>query len=220
MKSDIEMFTEVNKTIKKYVPKWRTGAKKDSRLHKIIGIVADPLLGYNVYFWTTVGFTASYPAGSSTDWVTLCHEGVHGIQNKKFTRVLFNFLYLCPQILFPICFVLLGAFLSPWYLIGILGAFLPLPAPFRAYAELEAYKLSVMLAVWVINRENYIDDYIDRIAGTFFAGPSYFWMWPFKAHVKKQLHGAKLLAQTWGDGPTGAHPYIKDIQSLVNNYKN
>jgi len=214
MMSDKEMFIEVNKLIKKHVPKWKTVAKSDSFIHKVIGFFADPLIGYSKYFWTTIGFTTAYPDGDGDGWLTLCHEGKHGIQNRQLTRGLFSFLYLCPQILFPIIFGVLGLILSPWYYLGMLGTFIPFPAPYRAYSELKAYQISIMLAVWVINKDYYTKNYIDRIAEYLFAGPSYFWMWPFKDQIKNQLYKAVDTAEHWEE-LRKKDPYISDLYLLL-----
>ena len=96
--------------------------------------------------------------------VTLAHEYVH-VQQRKWM-----WLYLMPQI-FAI-FAILGFWLSPWFFLCLL--FLaPLPSP-RAYLELEAYKVTVLMTYWILERKANIS----QIAKNF-SGPQYYFMLPF-----------------------------------------
>jgi hypothetical protein len=99
--------------------------------------------------------------------------------------VLFSLAYLFPLVLTPIGLILGVATGSWWWLLSL--AFLaPIPSPFRAYAELQAYKTSIV-AMWSsgidVSRTNYIESVVDN-----FVGPNYYWMWPFRNMVRTELY--------------------------------
>lgn len=215
MKTAQELVAQSNALVKSYVPKWRTISKERSLLHKIISWLPPIIFFRKDYlenFWTTVGFTAAHPIGQESDWDTIPHEGVHGRQALRWTRLFFGFLYLFPQSLLIPLVVILSLLYSPWLWLGMLIAAAPLPAPFRAWWELEAYKVSVMIWEWQWARNT--DEIIDNIIKGSFAGPSYYFMMPFTGWVKKELEEARRQAVNWRF-VADKDPYLNDVFNLL-----
>lgn len=210
MTSNNEMTDKTITFIQERVPKFKVISKEDSWFHRMIGFFFPP---YRKRYWTTIGFTAAYPNRGINDWRVLLHEGLHGLQAKRITRVLFGFLYLFPQSLFPL-FILLGILVSPWWLLGLvcLG---PLPAPFRKHYEMEGYKISAMLMEWT-NAFFGAEDGVLTFYRKQFTGPSYYFMWPFKGAVIKELNEARVLARAMVNNPTVApNQYVRDVFDFV-----
>lgn len=167
------------------IPKFKISFKDETPFQKLIS----KLSFWNSYEYYT---TTLYPkVHFASQWSirhfpvsTLEHEWVHlkdqetffGLSSKKISWVnvsLFYFSYLIPQV-----FALLAllAVFNLWWLLCLLFL-LPLPAPFRAWAEVRAYRRS-------IENGNSPED-VQRA----FTGAGYYFMWPFKAHLKKWLEG-------------------------------
>lgn len=152
------------------LPGFRIVRKDRSRLHRaihyaLIGLTLGRMRSYLDSYQTTIGRTV-YVTSDWDDWapsqryVTLRHEAVHLRQFRKYTL---------PGM--ALCYVLL-----------------PLPmglAWFRAYFEKEAYAESIRAAaeVWGIEhprRPAYREHIVSQ-----FTGPSYGWMWPFRASIER-----------------------------------
>lgn len=189
------MFEVAVKVIQQFCPTFKAVPKDGMLLHRIISVILKPFNPrYLKDFWTTIGFTAAFPDPDGDDeseaWWTVFHEGVHGIQAMRLTRVVMGFLYLI-----PLSFAVLGLIalfplyiwaLLPWWgdalvIIPTLVCLLPLPAYFRMKMELEAYTVS--LAVWYWWRN---EDRVDHYAKHFY-GSNYYFMWPFKAWITAAL---------------------------------
>jgi len=107
----------------------------------------------------------------------LAHEYVH-LQDRKRLGLLFNLLYLAPQI-FSL-FTLLG-FINPWFFTCIL--FLaPWPSPGRAWLEYRGYRMSMAVTYWVHGCG--LDS---RWIVSQFTGPNYYWMYPFHKVLERHL---------------------------------
>jgi hypothetical protein len=151
-------------------PRFRIVRKDRSRLHQAIhrGLIVLTLGRMRSYldsFQTTIGATV-YVTADWDDWdpderyVTLRHEAIHLRQFRSFTLPGMAVLYLL----------------------------LPLPmglAWFRAYFEKQAYAESIRAAaeVWGADhprRAAYRAHILDQ-----FVGPSYGWMWPFRAGLER-----------------------------------
>ncbi len=198
-KANAERF---DATIRKFVPKWKVIAKADSKLHRAIGFVLQPLLPYMTRFWTTIGFTAAYPSEDNS-WQVRPHEGRHGMQAKRWTRLGFGFLYLFPQTLMPI-FALLAFLFSSTQMFTIfcvlaVGSLMPWPAPFRMWFELHAYQLSIMILAWEGYSKEYVEEQVKYMANELFAGPSYFFMWPGREYIMDKLMHAYEIAAEWDE---------------------
>lgn len=116
-------------------------------------------------------------------WKTLAHEMVH-MEDRK-NSALFGWLYLFPQVLFPLCVVVHAALGSAWWYYLLSLVFLaPLPAPFRMRSEAKAYAMTMAIEYWMTGQVTaFHKNYILRN----FSGPNYYYMWPFRAHAAKVL---------------------------------
>jgi hypothetical protein len=152
------------------LPGFRIVRKDRSPLHKVIHIAlcALTLGGMTSYldgYQTTIGRTV-YVTSDWDDWdpdrryVTLRHEAVHLRQFRKLTLPVMAVLYVL----------------------------LPLPlglAWFRAHFEKEAYAESIRAAAEVWGRDYpRRGDYRSHVIAQF-TGPSYGWMWPFRAGLER-----------------------------------
>jgi hypothetical protein len=106
----------------------------------------------------------------------LAHEYVH-LQDRKRLGYFFNLLYLSPQILS--LFALLS-FVNPWCLL-FLVCLLPLPSPGRAWLEYRGYRMSMAITYWIHDECLDLDWVVSQ-----FTGPNYYWMYPFRGHLKRQ----------------------------------
>ncbi|MBL0218436.1 MAG: hypothetical protein IPQ07_31705 [Myxococcales bacterium] len=160
-------------------PRFRIVRKDRSTFHKaihytLIVLTFGRMRSYLDSFQTTIGRTVYVTADwDETDpdqrYVTLRHEAVHLRQFRKFTLPGMALLYVL----------------------------LPLPmglAWFRAYFEKEAYAESIRAAaeVWGAaypRRAAYREYVIGQ-----FLGPSYGWMWPFRAQLERWYDGVLATA--------------------------
>jgi len=158
--------------------------KPDSPLHKVIhhalvvvtfGGMRSYLDGYQTTIGRTIYVTADWDDRDPLErYCTLRHEAVHLRQFRAFTLPGMAFLYL----------------------------FLPLPlglAYFRARFEMAAYAESIRAAAAVYG-PGYprSADYRDHVLSQF-TGPSYGWMWPFRAALERWYDG--VLATLPGPAP-------------------
>lgn len=178
--NNVEFSNKVIGFIRTFVPQTKLIDKSSSTFHRFIGFIMFFNKTYMKSFWTTIGYTIAQP--TTKNWHVLLHEGVHIVQAKKYSRLLFSFLYLFPQI-----FALLAIFapiLSWWWLLALLFL-LPLPAPFRMYFELEAYRVTLLLVKLLSDTST---DVALRHLVKEFTGPNYFFMWPFENYIKNKLN--------------------------------
>jgi hypothetical protein len=194
MASQLEIREEFIKLGQQFVPEFKVISKDESWFHRAIGKVFP---SYMTNFWTTIGFTTAHPSGN-TEWEAIPHEIKHALQAKKFTRPLFYFLYLTWFTLIPI-FSALGIFVDSWFFVGCVFSCFPFPSPLRTSFELEGYKMSIMVDVWL--GEPNVSHRIDHLAGSVFKGPSYYFMWPLQEDIAKELEAAAYLAERWEESP-------------------
>ena len=133
----------------------------------------------------------------------LCHEYVH-LSDRKRYGLLFNFLYLTPQLL---AIVALLYPLSPWFLL-FLVCLLPLPSPGRAWAELRGYRMSMAVRYWLTGDKIDIDFIVQQ-----FTGRNYYWMLPAKKWVENwfQTEYGKII----NDELT---PELREVKNLLTAY--
>lgn len=216
VKADTQLCEDMDNMIRSHVPKWQVIAKAASCLHMVIGFLLSPFMDYMGSFWTTIGYTSAYPDGSREDWESRAHEGRHACQAQKVSRLAFYALYLFPQCLVPV-FILLG-FLSPWLWLGAFICALPLPAPWRAYWELDAYKITIF--TMALQKRQDVDRVIDAVVSQHFAGPTYYYMFPFRSYVRKKLNQAKLAGMYWQADPFYSEKfksdkYVMDVYNVM-----
>ena len=134
-------------------------------------------------YWSSLYPKVWKPASAIKDYRILQHEGTHLIDAQTFYGLLplkmrwlnvalFAFCYGAPQIFFVLALLALkGAWLWALCLLFLV----PLPSPGRMLAEMRAYR-----------RSRELGRSIDSIIPAFVTG-KYFFMWPFKNHVRKML---------------------------------
>ena len=180
MKQMEKRWEQTIEAIKVRHPELEVKLKSEDRLSKLIN---------KIMFWRNymTASTTTYPKILMSDrrmgWApTLQHEWVHyedevtffGLFKrlpKKLNTFLFYMAYAFPQ---NLCVLALLAPLHPMFLLALLSL-LPLPAPLRMIAEIRAFRRTVELGGNVDNIVN------------MFADSSYWFMWPFKRHVRKLL---------------------------------
>jgi hypothetical protein len=222
------MLEKLENRIKKHAPTYELRFKNESTFMKILG----KILFFNKSFMTgaktTIGTKiywpsrAQYERDPKASFKTLAHEFVHVMDYIK-SPVRFVLGYLFPQILAApaVLFVLLSPILipllalgvlSPWVLLVLLTAvFLaPMPSPGRKKAEMRGYGMSSKARVWLHGsvHPSQTEWYIEQ-----FIGPSYYYMWPFKKSVQKELKG-------WADPfdvgcLNDSNPAYKEVYDLI-----
>lgn len=207
--------------INKYTP-IKVSFKQDSWLHRTIGWllskIGNPL--YMDYTWTTLGNwiarpTCAQQAKMDDEWKILLHEGQHARDAAKIGRVLFGLIYLLPQslaLLIPVLVAIMIAMGCGWWslLSVIVGlVLLPIPALGRACIEARAYTVSLAIEYWTRGEETTLRE-IESLTAIF-AGPMYYWMWPFKSLTRKffleQLEIIKIGGYT-------DNPYLVDCKKM------
>tara|TARA_Y100000310_G_scaffold81973_1_gene78581 strand:- start:132 stop:809 length:678 start_codon:yes stop_codon:yes gene_type:complete len=107
--------------------------------------------------------------------ITLTHEYVH-LADRKRLNLLFNFLYLSPQVL--VVFALLYP-INLWFLLFLL-CLLPIPSLGRAWAEFRGYRMSMATYYWLTG-ERYSAEFMIHQ----FISSNYYWMFPFRGILKR-----------------------------------
>lgn len=152
-------------------------------------------------YYTTIGQTVYVPDDLLKDADiknlirVLTHESIHIMDSKRLTDLLFKFLYLFPQSLASLALL---SFLAPlslsflWCLMFLL-CLAPLPAPFRYWFELRAYRTSILFARKEdkLNDEqmNSIYEWITKQLST----SLYYFTWPFPNEIMKHLKDESFL---------------------------
>lgn len=180
----------------KYFPNLRIKYKNKSKLMKFLGSILFFNKSFMNSYTTVIGNTVYFPNENFvrllplSSKVILLHELVHLYDSKKFSRLLFSFLYLFPQILAPFMLLLL---LINWkiMLIAFILFLFPIPAFFRMYFEKRAYMASLYVIYVMKNKMNY-DPGLDKQKDYFieqFSSSHYYFMWPF-TNIKKDFDKA------------------------------
>lgn len=114
----------------------------------------------------------------------LAHEMVH-LEDARIYGPLYQTGYIAPQIFALLAFF--SVWLSFWWLLMLL--FLaPLPAWFRMESEMRGYQMSMAVNFWRYDSvQQQQKDWIEEK----FTGADYYWMWPFKRWVRKEI-GSRL----------------------------
>lgn len=200
---------------KKYFPNLEIKYKDQSNFMKFIGFLLFFNKDFMTKYITTIGNTVyfpsrdyivQYPVRSS---ITLLHEFIHINDARKIGTVLFNFLYLFPQILIIFCLPLL---LVSWKLALVLLILcaLPLPAYFRMKFERKAYISSLYVYKKLGDRLNKTINYNEHkdFSISQFKTSVYYFMWMFNS-IDKDFDDAILKINN------GEKPYEDDILDVV-----
>lgn len=200
----------------KYFPNLQVKYKDQSFLMKSIGKVLFFNKTFMTDYTTTLGDTIYFPnqafvkvrAISST--VILLHEIVHIKDSHKISKLLFSFLYACPQILVLLLIPLL--FVS-WKiaLLALIFA-LPFPAIFRMYFEKRAY-LSSLYTLQQLSIKMNFNPYLDKQKEYFlsqFKNSYYYYMWPFN-NIRKDFDDAIAKIKA------GQRPYNDSVFDILDD---
>lgn len=178
--------------------------KSSSKLIKAIGwlfSVTKISPEFMTRYITTIGDVAYFPdemlskPDAESMLRVIVHESVHLFDSKRLSGPLFKFLYLFPQSLAPLALL---SFLAFWKLSFIwcllfLLCLAPIPAPFRYWFELRAYRTQLMFSKKKdsLKPDEMIPVYewIEKQLCT----NLYYWTWPFPKTVRKHL----LDESTW-----------------------
>lgn len=172
--------------------------KSSSRLMKAIGwffSVTKISPEFMTQYITTIGSTVYYPdamlanPNSESMLRVAVHETVHVADSKRFSDLLFKFLYLFPQ---SIGLLALLSVLAIWktgflWCLLFLLCLAPIPAPFRYWFELRAYRTQILFS----RKDDKLTDeqmvpiyeWIEKQLCT----NLYYWTWPFPKTVRKHL---------------------------------
>jgi hypothetical protein len=189
---EAKVVDDLIRKIEEYDPDFQMKVKEESTLMKLLSYILFFNKDFMSGFITVVGSTVYIPrerfkATNLRIWWTLAHEWRHLVQHKKYTGPGFSLLYLFPQILAVFSLLgILAIWFSNWWLLSLLFlvCLAPLPAPWRKKFELEAYTVTIAASVWsqgVVYQEQ-----LESIAENFY-GKWYYFMWPFKKSIKKDL---------------------------------
>ncbi|MGD9209732.1 MAG: hypothetical protein PVI90_03100 [Desulfobacteraceae bacterium] len=206
----IKLFQNIfTRAKKELVPKLCVTLKNKGYIHSIINTILnlvspkDRQNGYLLWYSTTFGYTIALAAAYGNNiqnigaWETLCHEIVHALQAKKYTRVLMAFLYMWPlsqgTLLLLTCWLpifwasgwVLAIWIPCWILIAGLHFVPQLPDPWRYRWEVQAYSVSMYLYLMVNNRipSEYVESIIDNLHSM-----SYYITEPNKGKICSELY--------------------------------
>ncbi len=191
----------------KYFPSLQIKFKDQSGFMKFLSVLLFFNKGFMTDYTTTIGSTVYFPNESFTQSHTtsasiiLMHELVHIHDEQKWSRFLFSFLYLTPQILLLLCLPLL---LVNWYIaLPLLLLFAsPLPSWFRMYFEKRAYLTSLYVLNALSKKQGFpaLLSTQEDIWLKQFKSSSYYFMWPFN-NLKNEFDVAVTKIQA------GQRPY-------------
>lgn len=141
-------------------------------------------------FVTTLGTTVYFPSRAWVNedpqraWMVLCHELVHVEDYRACNpQMMFYVLYAFPH------WLALLAILSPilwsWWPLAFLLFLAPWPSPWRHQFEMRGYAMSMAVEYWF--RRRGIPQALKEAIANEFTGPSYFFMWPFKDAIAREI---------------------------------
>jgi hypothetical protein len=161
---------------------------------KIISYILFFLPTFMSDYITTIGSTIYYPSQTfitndeEDAMIVLAHEVVHVTQANKYGKVLFGLMYLFPQCLALLSLLSIFAIIwTPFLWCLLFLVFLaPIPGPWRARFEFQAYSMSLYVLDLVLRRYGYADDQrrsqLTASANKInyqFKSSAYWFMWPF-----------------------------------------
>jgi hypothetical protein len=209
-------FQDLVTSAQVYFPKLQIKYKDQSWFMKLLGKLLFFNKGFMTEYTTTIGDTVYFPnekfvkLRQVSSSVILLHELVHLNDQKKMSKPLFTLSYLFPQILVPIC--LLMIFLVTWKVMLPLALVFsaPIPAFFRMHWEKRAYLSSFYVMRLLGNRLNF-DPHLKSQEAKFltnFHDSSYYFMWPFH-DINNRFDQALELAKA------GKRPYEDPVFDMI-----
>lgn len=191
-----QMEERLSNHIAASIPNSKIKAKQDSLkmkiLSKILFFVQDFMNRFTTTFYPDIYFPRHRLPPHLDSWKaisyigTLAHEYVH-LSDRKRMGQLFNFLYLCPQILaIPLALL---SFSSLWWLFALV-LLAPIPSIGRSWLEFRGYRMSMAIRWWLENQRVPSEHYAKK-----FTGPNYYFMFPFRKFLIKKFDKAFEMIQ-------------------------
>jgi hypothetical protein len=170
---------------------------------------------------TTIGDTIYFPSQKFvklhpvTSYVVLLHELVHLHDQRRVGKLAFITSYLFPQVLVPICLLLM--FIVSWKIMLPLALLctLPIPAVFRMHWEKRAY-LSSFYVLQLLGNRLHFDPHLKMQEDVFLKhlhGFSYYAPWPFH-DINKQFDAALDKAKS------GKRPFQDQVFDMLEDLSN
>ncbi len=162
--------------------------KSNSALMRFLGKLMFFNKKFMTRFYTTLGNTIYVPDDFWDDddahtVSVFAHECKH-IYDKRRLRVIYEFIYICPQILASLSLLALFAiWFSNWWLMALVSLVFaaPIPSPGRAYIEKRGYLMSLACLYWLWGS---VDKALYPWVAKQFTGANYYWMWPFESSLE------------------------------------
>lgn len=200
---------------KEFFPDLEIRYKDESTLMKILGKILFFNKSFMTNFTTTLGSKVYFPNKKFvalrplSSLVVLLHELVHVSDSKKWTQILFSFLYMFPLALVVVFLPLL---LVSWklFLPLLVLSLLPLPAYFRMVFEKRAYLVSLYVLHQLSVKKEFNTN-LDTAAASYlenFKDSSYYFMWPFK-NLEKDFADAVVKVKV------GQKPYEDPVFEMI-----
>lgn len=201
----LQRFNKFHSILKGNLPQFEIAYKDSSSLMKIIATILFFNKTFMTDFITTIGYTVYFPSKEQIEKnefssiATLAHEYVHAIDAKRINPIIFSILYLIPIPLFLITLAC-GLLWWPLYLISLIFL-LPLPAPFRMWAEVRGYTMTLFIIneiykerrISLKNRKEHLYEMCKNIDKNF-TGPAYYFMWPFGREAILKENANKIIS--------------------------
>jgi hypothetical protein len=118
--------------------------------------------------------------GNIARTAVIAHEGIHLHDRRILGKYLFNFLYLCPQILALFALLALGGNL--WWLLCLLFL-LPIPSVTRSLLEIRGYRMTMAILYWLKGPGSINFAVVERA----FTSSSYYYMLPIPWLARKWI---------------------------------
>lgn len=171
------------------------------------------VIGNTIWFPSEENYKELYEKRPASLLATLLHESRHLEQVKEKGWLRHVVSYMLPQIL------ALGAFLaplSPWFLVSLVFL-LPLPSPYRVWAEKEGYRITTAVLYWTSGYPPNTYSFAKQ-----FAGQNYYYMAPWW-HVEKYMLEFERFHKehekaVWNDG-VDLPPYLRRVFLLIKETK-
>lgn len=112
-------------------------------------------------------------------------------------KYLYNFLYMFPQSLAPMALLALGAFWHTnmlWCLLFLL-CLAPIPAPFRYWFELRAYRTSIVFARKMYRLNNAQMEKVYDWVVMQLSTSLYYFTWPFPKMIRRHLMDESFMSK-------------------------
>ena len=215
------LFLDLKDAAKDYFPNLEIKYKNESIFMKILSKILFFKPDFMTSYSTKVGDTIYFPNKKSVQLrpisavIILMHELVHMYDERKIGKLTFLLSYLFPQILSPMCLILL--FWFSWKIVLLLALLFltPIPAIFRAHFEKRAY-LSSLYVFKVLGDKFNFDPKLEIQAKTYisyFKNSSYYFMWLFSS-IEREFDQA-IVKINLGNRPY-EDPIFDMIDDLIN----